>query len=423
MKVPDSGGTPAVLVAPEPVDDGNDLRWPQALPGSYGVIYAVGTGPADDARIMAFDARTGARTELVRGAAAARLIGGDHLTYAIAGNLFAVGFDLDRLQTVGEPRLLAQGVAEYTDGAPEYGFSAAGDLVYVPGRAGGERNRLTLVDLAGRMTPLAAPPDHILYPRTSPDGQRIAYMVGGAKSNVWIYDVPRQLATRATFGRFHYPIWRPNGNLTMAEGGRGAQQIVDRSAEARDVGDQLVGHWYEQAAEAWTPDGSTLFYRVSQPDVGWHLWSLTPETGVRQPFIATDSDAMSLRVSPDGRRVLYAGRETDRLQIFVRDLQSGAGRQQASRDGATFAAWGPDGRRLYYRGVPRSPGDGLWVVDVEASSRALRLGAPRRLFDASAFDPAFDISADGRAFVMVQRDATPPPRTLQLALDALRGAP
>lgn len=423
MVVAAGGATPTELVPPAAEDGGEELRWPQVLPDSRGVIYAVATGPAPDARIMAFDARTKTRTELVRGAASARLVGRDRLAYAIAGRLYMVRFDLNRLRIVGDPSLVAEGVAEYTDGAPEYGFSATGDLVYVAGRAGGDLNRLALVDLEGRAAPLAAPRDYILYPRTSPDGQRIAYMVVGAKNNLWIYDIPRQLSTRATFGRFHYPIWRPDGSLTVVEGGLGAQRLVERPGDGRDVSRELLAAAYEQAPEAWTPDGRTLFYRLSESDFTWQLWSLDTTTGVRQPYIAEATEAMAMRISPDGRWAAYAGRASDRKQIFVRGLSSEGGRQQVSRDGGSFVVWAPDGRRLYYRGLPRTAGDGLWAVDVQSTAHGLTLSPPRRLFDASGFDPAFDIGADGRQLVMVQSDATPPPQSLELALGVGRSLP
>lgn len=421
FRVPDTGGTPTPLTTLSPADTGNDHRWPVALPGGRGVIFAVATGPAEDARVVVLDARTGARRDLIHGAASARLVGTQHLAYAIGGNLYLVPFDLDRLEVSGTPRVVARGVAEYTDGAPEYAFSAAGDLVYVPGRAGGDRHRLVLVDLAGQVTPLAAPPDFIQFPRISADGTTIAYMVAGAKNNVWTYDMDRGVAARATAGRFHYPVWTPDGRLSMADGGLGAQRIVLHDTAGRGFIEPLVEPSQEQAPEAWSPDGRTLFYRVMQPDTTWHLWSYHAPTRTRAPFLATRVDTHSMRPSPDGRWALYNSREGGLMQLHLRSLRPDAGRTQISDGGADVGAWSPDGRRIYYRGLPGSDRDGLWVVDVRPQGSSVAAGRPRRLFGADAFEPSFDVTPDGRHFVMVQRDPTPPPRELRLVLDAATG--
>lgn len=418
VRVADSGGTPTPLTTLAPADTGNDHRWPVVLPRGRGVIFAVATGPADDARIVVLDARTGIRRDLIRGAASARLVGTQHLAYATGGDLYLVPFDLARLELAGRPQVIARGVAEYTDGAPEYAFSTAGDLVYVPGRAGAALHRLVLVDLAGGVAPLSAPPDYIHFPRMSGDGRTIAYMVGGAKNNVWTYDLIRGVATRATAGRFHYPVWRSDGRLSMAEGGRGAQRIVLHDTGGRGAIETLVESSHEQAPEAWTPDGRTLFYRVMQPDTTWHLWSYHAPTKAHAPFLATPVDTHSLRPSPDGRWALYDARDSGLLQLFVRSLQPGAGRVQVSQAGAALGVWSPDGRRIYYRGLPGTDGDGLWAVDVQARGSGLATGRPRRLFGAEAFEEAFDVTPDGRHLVMVQSDPTAPPKELRLVLGA-----
>ena len=142
--------------------------------------------------------------------------------------------------------------------------------MHVPGRAGGDRHRLVLVDLAGQVTPLAAPPDFIQFPRITADGRTIAYMVVGAKNSVWTYEMERGVAARATAARFHYPVWTPDGRLSLADGGLGAQRIVLHDSGGSGVLETLVEPSREQAPEAWSPDGRTLFYRVDRPAL-WRL--------------------------------------------------------------------------------------------------------------------------------------------------------
>ena len=173
-RCPAEGGTAEPLLSLAPEDAGNDHRYPIALPGGRGVIYAAATGPAEDARVVVFDRRSGTRRDLLRGVASARLVGRERLAYAINGDLFIVGFDPDWLEVVGDPMRVASGVSEGTDGAPEYGFSNAGDLVFAAGPAGGPRHTLALVDMTGQATPLRIPAGPIGFPRVSPDGRTLA---------------------------------------------------------------------------------------------------------------------------------------------------------------------------------------------------------------------------------------------------------
>ena len=76
---------------------------------------------------------------------------------------------------------------------------------------------------------------------------------------------------------------------------------------------------------------------------------------------------------------------------------------QVSTDGGTQPVWNPRGRELFYR-----TGTKMMSVSVETTPK-LSLGAPRVLFDLRyAFGsgitiPNYDISPDGKTFVMVRR--------------------
>ena len=57
-----------------------------------------------------------------------------HVIYARNGSVFAVPFDLNRLQVTGQPVMVLEGVlmSRYT-GVANFEMSLTGDLVYVPG--------------------------------------------------------------------------------------------------------------------------------------------------------------------------------------------------------------------------------------------------------------------------------------------------
>ena len=401
-------------------DQGNDHRWPQVLPGGHGIIFTVGTGPEDAARIVAFDLRSGARKDVVRGSASARYVPSGHLVYAREAQLFALPFDIDSLVVRGPPVRIANGVAESTDGAPEYAFSPEGDLVYVPGTSGGPQNDVSLVDMKGAVEPTAIVTG--VWPSVSPDGARIAFTVGGAKNNVWIYDRDRKTSTRVTFGRYHWPVWMSDGRLTLAQGGPGDLSIVRRSSDGGGPDEELVpASGRAQYPETWTPDGRTLFYRRS--DRGqWDLWKVSPGVSPPEPFLVTPFNERYSRVSPDGKWLAYASNENGRSEIYVRSLHGDrVQREQVSVNGAAFAVWAPDSRRIYYRGtIPKAPAAGVWTAAIDATT--LRVSPPRLLFSNPGFD-SFDITPDGTRFVMTTTDRTPPRQQINLVLNSLGVVP
>ena len=253
FRVAAAGGSPEPLTVPTAEDAGNDHRWPQVLPGGRGVLFSVGTGPEEAARIVVLDGRSGARKDLLRGSASARYVPTGHLVYARNGELFALPFDLDRLEIAGAQVRLAGGVAEDTDGAPGYTFSGSGDLVYVPGRSGGPQNALTLVDMTGATEKTSMPVGPFFFPRFSPDGQRIAVVVGGAKNNASVYDASRGTSTRVTFGRYHNPLWTPDGRLTLSKGPPDWMQLVRRSSDGNGTDEELTTAGPPQYGGNWTP--------------------------------------------------------------------------------------------------------------------------------------------------------------------------
>jgi serine/threonine-protein kinase len=373
---------------------------------------------------VVLDARTGARKELLRGSASARYVPTGHLVYARAGELRAMPFDLERLEATGPPVKIADGVMEQTNGAPEYSFAATGDLVFVPGRSGGLGNQLVLVNFSGAVEPLNVPPAPYSYPRVSPDGTRIAVMRAGAKNNVWVYDLSRGTAARVTTGRYHTPVWFPDGRLLMAQGGEGNHRLVRRAADGSGEDEPLTLPQTFLYPEAVSRDGSIVIYR-SRVDSQATLYALQLATGEVRRLTDPRVNAYHARLSPDGRWLAYVSDETGGMQAYIRAM-SGEAREMVSVDGANFVAWAPNGRRLFYRDIRRGPLGistsslgRIWSVDVEANPR-LRVSRPRLVLAVEGLGGDFDVLPDGERFVMVQVDTTPPPERLELVQDWMR---
>ena len=136
------------------------------------------------------DLRTGMSKVLIRGGSDAHYVPTGHLIYAVAGTLRAVAFDLRRLEVVGTPVPVLEGVMTTVLGAAGIAVAANGALVYIPGgAAGGGQLTVVSVDSQGRPTPLPGIPlDSYRDVRVSPDGARLAL---ATQRDVSIYNLAR----------------------------------------------------------------------------------------------------------------------------------------------------------------------------------------------------------------------------------------
>jgi eukaryotic-like serine/threonine-protein kinase len=416
-----SGGSPAIVTTLDSSQGEESHRFPQVLPGARAVLFTIGTGPGDDAQIVGQVLATGERRVLVRGSASARFAADGRLVYARGGTLFAMPFDPSRLLVSGSAVKLVDGVAEDSDGAPEYSLSTTGDLVYVPGPAGFDaRSRRTFVwvDRKGAIEPIAAPPALYSTPSLSSDGQRIAFHIEAAKNDIWTYDFARATTTRMTYGHHHFPIWTPDGkHLTFASGGAGSMNLFWGPADGSGVEERLTTSKNQQLPESWSPDGRTLAFDERDPISGFDIWTVSLDGDRKpRPFLKTPYNEFRPRFSPDGRWLAYQSNETGRLEVYVRPFPGPGAKTKVSTNGGGGPRWGPDGRELFYRNRQ----EGMLVVPVAAGS-SFGVGVPKRLFawpfTGNMSTSGFEVAPDGRHLLMMREDPTPAPRQINVILD------
>src|SRR5216684_9041642 len=141
------------------------------------------------------------RKTLQRGGTFGRYLPSGHLIYVNRGTLFAVHFDVNRLEVRGTPApVLDQVGYNATYGSAQFDFSQTGTLIYRSGEAGGGLVTVQWLDAAGKTQPLLAKPDLYTRQRLSPDGQRLALNVTDEAGNIdiWVYEWQRDTMTRLT---------------------------------------------------------------------------------------------------------------------------------------------------------------------------------------------------------------------------------
>ena len=111
-----NGGEPRVLVK-----GGGDWRYhgPQKLPNGKALLFTFKEGIAswDEATIAVEQLDTGERKTLIRGGSDARYLPTGHLIYVVESTVFAVPFDLGRLEVTGGPVPVVEGAMRSSGGA------------------------------------------------------------------------------------------------------------------------------------------------------------------------------------------------------------------------------------------------------------------------------------------------------------------
>jgi len=137
MRLSPNGGTPEVLLAVKPDEVAHG---PQMLPGGKAVLFTLAKTRSEDrwdaADVVVQFLPAGPRKTVIQGGTHARYLPTGHLVYALRGVVFAVPFDLQRLEVSGGPVPIVEGVRRApvgATGAAQFSVSANGSLVYMPG--------------------------------------------------------------------------------------------------------------------------------------------------------------------------------------------------------------------------------------------------------------------------------------------------
>ncbi len=258
-RIPSAGGPPT------PVTDLQNgeitHRWPQILPGGKAVLFTASPNATafDGANIEVMSLADHRRKTLVRGGTFGRYLPSGHLVYVNRGTLFAVPFDVDRLEVHGTPAPVLDQIGYTTvQGSAQLDFSQTGTLIYRSGGAGGGLVTVAWLDGAGKVQALLAKPGAYGNPSLSPDGQRLAMDVtDGSGTDTWAYDWQRDTMTRLTFtGTAVHPVWSPDGRYIVFRTNPGEGLSVIRS-DGSGKPQSLTQSKDAQIPWSFAPDGKT----------------------------------------------------------------------------------------------------------------------------------------------------------------------
>jgi serine/threonine protein kinase len=403
MSIPANGGrAEAILRGKLPI-------LPQILPGRKTVLYTEPTSNTQG-KIVVQPLKSGKPKELFAAYGGARYLSTGHIVYRTGNTLFAVPFDLKRMETTGGP-------VPVVEGAREAVISDSGTLVYIPGNAVAATPALNLVwvNREGKEQPLSAPVNSYGYPsnsspRISPDGTRVALTFStGANENIWIWDLVRERMTRLTFdeGENGWPLWSPDSKRIVY---RSRDHEINRRAADGSGEVERFGSLPDQNIPGpfcWSADKKTfLSWDLNLSPLQTDITMISLEGGlVRKPLFQEKYNKDHPQISPEGRWLAYASAESGQNEVYVRPFpEVNKGRWQVSMDGGNGPLWSPHGRELFYRN-----GDSVMAVPVETEP-TFKPGKPKVLFRGTYFSdnigqgvlPRWDISPDGKRFLMMK---------------------
>jgi dipeptidyl aminopeptidase/acylaminoacyl peptidase len=325
------------------------------------------------------------------------------LVYLTNGTLFAVPFDLDRLEARGTPAPVLGEVAHNSVyGSAEFDFSRTGTLVYRSGGAGSGLLTVQWLDNTGNMQQLLSRPGAYVGPRLSPDGNRLALTSAG---DIWIYDWRRDTMTALTFGGAHSnPVWSPDGLYIAFQAAGGMFWIRSDGAgkpQAITETKNLQFPW------SFTADGKQLAFFEANPDSGNDLWTVSLDSdgvglraGKPEVFLQTSLDERHPSLSPDGRWLAYSSNESGTFQVYVRafpaSARGAASKWQVSNGGGVYPVWSHNGRELFFRTMDSQIMAAAYVRKGDSFLAAKpRVWSEKRLANVG-FSSNYDVAPDGK---------------------------
>ena len=422
-RVPDSGGTPTVALAPDAARNESGFTLPEFLPDGRHFLVEMWRN-SGESRMAVASLDSSSVVDLGPTSSNPHYASPGYVFYLDQSTLMARPFDARALHFTGPATPFAQNVGEFS--GPNYGYfsvSSAGVMGYqsVPDRS---MNKMVWLNRSGQNLGTAAQPNIYASPALSPDGARLAVAVGEhGKADIWVYDLRRGTASRLTFNPAYdvNPIWSPDASRVLFSSDRsGRWDLYQKSADGLGSTQpvfQSAGQ--DKALNDVTPDGRYAIYDTAGGATGTQLW-VVPLFGDRKPFpfVQGNFGAVSAQFSPNGRYVAYSTNETGRSEVYVQTFPQHTGRWEISTAGGAEPLWRHNGKELFYL----TPDEKLMAVDVDTTSPAFQAGIPKELFQAqlvplSFWRNVYVPSPDGQRFLMITPAGQTRPEPITVVLN------
>jgi Tol biopolymer transport system component len=413
-----------------------NMRWAQFLPGSDRFVHVEFDPIVGRYRAEVTDYVTHRSISLMEADSRVQFAPSNrpgtpgHLLFIRAGSLLAQPFDPDHSRLTGEPFPLVPNVNYFGPSASAcFSVSENGVLVY---QAGLPLSELQWYDRAGRViSAVGRQAPFYGTVRIAPDGRRLTAGVWSSDNggiDVWVFNEDGTDSRRLT----QHPsvqtrsIWSPDGarlafssttttgpphlaSLSLAEPSKELPVTISPTT-TRASADQQI-----QLPTDWSADGRFIAYDVGIGEEEGEVWLTDVNSGKVMPLLQNQFSQWGAVFSPSGKQVAFVSDESGRAEVYVQSFEGlplprlVGERHQVSRDGAWMVRWRGDGRELFYLGLDN------WLHAIRVTG-ASKFGEQEALFRipgvpqfGTGGDFQFDVTRDGRRFIMSTTGSAVPP--------------
>jgi len=436
-RIPADGGKPVDITEREPGEISH--RWPYVLPGGKNVLFTMTFVPANyNEASIAVVSLEDQRKKIIleRGGLYARYVPTGHIIYVTKGTLFAVPFDLSRMEVRGAPKPVLEDVSnDQALGFAQVALSQRGTLMYHRGRTEALRT-LWWLGADGKTESLKAEPALYNMMRVSPDGGRLAVSVAeGSSADIWVHDLERGPRTRLTAGPGvnASPVWSPDGRSVVFQSQGGISWV---SADGAEKPQLVIKSPRPQTPASFTPDGDQLIFFEQVPGGGAFIQAVPfrrnsnqLEVGKPKLLLQTPTGNPFPALSPDGRWLAYASSESGVYEVYVRAFPDRGAQWQISTGGGNVPRWSRNRNELFYQSTEDQR---IMFATYSVKGDSFVGGSPRlwsprqvaRFGIAESFDPT-----DGRRLLVMLPADNPEPldtrshvTVILIFLDQVRGS-
>ena len=313
---PDTGEN-TVIVDPIPERSGEWVVAPNFLPDGEHVLYANQDDVTVDSGLYVGSLTEGWSRRLLPFETSAVFVEPDLVVYWNDGTLLVRRFDLEALDFVGDPVVVAEGVLRRE--WPSFGiFDATPELlVYVEDESAGAQDAAFMRDLAtGEETPLGIE-GSLWSPYVSPDGRYLSFdrTFPATAGDIYVFEfetgIERMISRDE--GNESVPIWGPGSDEVFFFRGPDIYSArIDRSQLPRAVLENTMATY----PTAVTPDGRSLLYSVNSDQNDIHLLDL--ETGEVSEWGADPNfNETAIGLTGDGQWLLYISDFTGEWSLYA----------------------------------------------------------------------------------------------------------
>ena len=383
-----------------------DFHEPALLPGGNGILFVVHGAKGPDT-IEVFD-ETRKQVLSLPGEQILfpQYSATGHIVFNRLGKtdgVWALPFDLSRLEKTGEPFLIAPGAFFPS-------LSAEGTLTFFR-RVWSEPRQLVVLNRAGGVErAIGEPQSRLSAPVLAPDGRRVVVSLGAnARDDLWIYDVEKGSRTRLTFleSPAVIPAAWTGGNRVVYQYTVPARlrfALASHPADGRGDAEQLGDGFSPSVSNSAAVVVFANMNDAKQADID--LYYRGPGDAAAKPFLERAGEQNVPQLSPDGAYVAYQSNESGRFEVYVRPFPAGAGQWQVSVSGGGEPRWSAKGDKLWFRAY----GNVLMEADVTAGP-TFDVSEPREVFkgDPIAVDLLLGYAAigNGERFIAARRVPDP----------------